>query len=116
MLDTVFQVCVLGHSVGLTLTSHGFDFPHRVCISDHDYPGQNSRIRFDQERPISLGEDGCTSSKSVIQKVFTAEIIATEYVEWPYAGGKSVRVRTSHTDNYQEVLTYMKRIFRDDHF
>lgn len=94
----------------LQLTSRGFNFPHKACIREHDHPGEIAKIRFDSDRPISLGEDGCSNSPEVISKIFSAKIITTEYANWPYVENAH-GMRVSHTRHYRDVLERMKEIF-----
>jgi hypothetical protein len=93
----------------LVLTSNGLNFPHKVCIRKHDYPGEIAKIRFDKEAAIGLGTDGCSSSQSIINKVFTSKKIAVEYSEWPYVGGQSSGF-TKGTKHYRDVLAYMRKL------
>ena len=93
----------------LVLTSNGYNFPYKVCIRNHDYPGETAKIRFDKEAAIGLGTNGCSSSPPIINKVFTAEKIAVEYSEWPYVGGQSSGL-TKGTEHYRDILAYMRKL------
>ena len=103
----------ISNYAALQLTSKGFNFPHKVCIREHDHPGEIAKIRFDSDRPISLGEDGCSYSPKVINKIFSSEIIKTEYANWPYVGNAH-GMRVSHTRYYRDVLKRMKEIFHQN--
>ena len=98
----------------LELTSRGFAFPHLLCIASHDYPGENAFIRFDKDKQISLGTDGCTSSPSTIQKVFTAKTIAIKYSEWPYTGSTEKMLVSDTEDHYRGLLKRMEEIYKSN--
>lgn len=74
----------IGGNRTVSLFSRGGRSPYKLCVAYHDFPGRSARIKIGASAPISLGEDGCTTSSSLISRFLTAGSAVVEGVNWPY--------------------------------
>lgn len=96
----------LGVGVAVYFYSRNGDYPHKMCVAEHDFPGRSARARINGGTPFSLGESGCTTSSGTIQRMLSADSLVVESVKWPWGNNYAVEVDMRGAPEIIELLQY----------
>lgn len=69
--------------LGVYITDNGGVW---VSVGHEHYPGTGVKVRIDEKKPESAGEDGWSSdhARALIQRLKSADKVTTRFQKWPY--------------------------------